>query len=99
MNVPLPQHPDRLVPLSEWSPWPSLYDTDRNLRSFCLPLSITWREGRGERPNATQADIASPLPSHGRGVRGEGSPTLDSQPCLDFISSDETLDRYSEIIS
>src|SRR5437867_191500 len=63
-------------------------------------LSPSHGERAGERgPNATQADIASPLPSDGRGARGEGSPTLDSHPCLDFISSDEILDRYSEIIS
>src|SRR6266480_40320 len=51
------------------------------------PLSPSHGERDGERgPNATQADNASPLPADGRGVRGEGSSALDSQPILDFIA-------------
>jgi hypothetical protein len=49
------------------------------------------------------APAASPLPSDGRGIKGEGPSSPSSPlpaPCsaavLDFISSDETLDRYDE---
>ena len=56
-------------------------------------------------------DPSSPRPSDGRGARGEGSPAavpnsdfglrtsdFPSLPILDFIASNETLDRYDEII-
>src|SRR5207247_1237038 len=55
-------------------------------------LSPSHGERAGERGRDYTGNGAdSPLPSDGRGVRGEGSPALDSQPILDFISSDETL--------
>src|SRR5579859_5357821 len=45
-------------------------------------------------------------PSEGRGIKGEGSATQDpsihqstNPAILDFVASDATLDRYSEIIS
>ena len=54
----------------------------------------------------TQPPAAPPLPSDGRGIKGEGTPPSDAPTpsrshdpaVLDFISSDETLDRYDEII-
>jgi hypothetical protein len=55
----------------------------------------------------TEPPAAHPLPSDGRGIKGEGSPPSDAPTLprsdataavLDFISSDETLDRYDEII-
>jgi hypothetical protein len=52
-----------------------------------------------------QPPAAHPLPSDGRGIKGEGPsssssllPAPSSDSILDFISSDETLDRYDEII-
>jgi hypothetical protein len=51
------------------------------------------------------SEIGFPRPSDGRGAR-EGSSTSDpsirqssNPPILDFVASDETLDRYDEVIS
>jgi Caudovirus prohead serine protease len=56
-------------------------------------------------PATNPPPAAHPLPSDGRGIKGEGQSSPSSEllaPCsgavLDFISSDETLDRYDEII-
>src|SRR5437660_2468219 len=69
------------------------------------PPSHEERAGERGRDNSPGDNSGSPLPAYGRGVRGEGSVSGPSTPdtppssILDFISSDETLDRYSEIIS
>jgi hypothetical protein len=55
----------------------------------------------------TEPPAAHPLPSDGRGIKSEGSPPSDAPTLprsdataavLDFVSSDETLDRYDEVI-
>src|SRR5439155_23363029 len=76
-----------------------------------LPPAATERErsgsdARGGRGEGAPASVgASPLPSDGRGIKGEGRSSSDSQPSasnpqpiLDFIASDETLDRCDEMI-
>jgi HK97 family phage prohead protease len=52
-------------------------------------------DGRQGLRTTIQTEIHEPISSP-----GEGQPsTLNSQPVLDFTASDETLDRYGEIIS
>ncbi|HEV2207914.1 MAG TPA: HK97 family phage prohead protease [Verrucomicrobiae bacterium] len=78
-----PSLQNRLTPLSDGRP---------GLRSL-LPCQIT-------APHPNPPSSGSPLPGgpppgDGRGAGAEGS----TANCLDFVSSDATLDRYGEIIS
>src|SRR5438045_4119972 len=57
-----------------------------DLSSLLLSLPVV--------PLGLPTEIREPVPSPGGEGQGEGEPS-----CLDFISSDETLDRYQEIIS
>ncbi len=65
-----------------------------------LPLS----DGRNGLRGTIHVDVREPSLSSSRGL-GQGEEALNSisenscNSCLDFISSDETLDRYDEIIS
>jgi HK97 family phage prohead protease len=45
-----------------------------------------------------QTEVRVPISSPGGDATGEGEPS-GSQPTLDFVSSDETIDRYDEIVS
>src|SRR6266404_5634777 len=80
-------------------------DAPTDFSARLLPLSDGRPGLRGTMP--VEVREPSPRPSDGRGIKGEGQSLSDaqlstpsnSQPVLDFISSDETLDRYSEIIS
>src|SRR5882724_10533734 len=98
MNTLPPESSDRLVTLCDGRP--GLRSTMHiEISEPADPLSPSHGERDGERGrDYTGNGTDSSLPSDGRGVRGEGSPAPDSQPVLDFISSDETLDRYDEII-
>src|SRR5437773_2761467 len=64
-----------------------------------LPLP----DGRLGLRTTLPTEIRQPVPSPGGEGQGEGEPSSISanscNSCLDFISSDETLDRYQEIIS
>jgi hypothetical protein len=62
--------------------------TDLNDR--LVPLS----DGRPGLRGGMHVEVREPVPSPGGEGQGEGG----ISPVLDFISSDETLDRYNEII-
>src|SRR5437879_3096698 len=51
---------------------------------------VTLHDGRSGIRGALHVEVRSPDTRHS---------TLDTSPTLDFIASDETLDRYDEIIS
>ena len=74
-------------------------DAPTDFSARLLPLPDGRPGLRGTMP--VEVREPSPLPSDGRGIKGEGQPGQGEggTAVLDFVSSDETLDRYSEIIS
>jgi len=73
------------------------------------PRLVTLSDGRPGLRGGMHIDIREPSPTLDSGPRTQDSnpPTLDVRPktqdssraCLDFIASDETLDRYDEIVT
>src|SRR4051812_43427952 len=55
-------------------------------------------DGRPGLRTCMQVETREPSKNEG-GTTSTSSPSSGQQPCLDFIASDESLDRYSEIIS
>src|SRR6266436_3124120 len=68
-----------------------------SLEDRLVPLS----DGRPGLRSTIHMEVRDPIPSLGGEGQGEGEPISENScnSCLDFISSDETLDRYDEIIS
>src|SRR6266446_3029872 len=64
-------------------------DAPTDFAARLIPLS----DGRPGLRGTMSVDVGDPLPSPGGEGQGEGGTAV-----LDFVSSDETLDRYGEII-
>src|SRR6266404_3217763 len=72
------------------APTLSRSDASPDFSARLLPL----HDGRPGLRGTMPVEVREPVPSPGGEGQGEGGTAV-----LDFVSSDETLDRYSEIIS
>ena len=70
-----------------------------NLTNEFSERLVTLCDGRSGLRGGIHIDIRESSPSPRGEGRGEGNGGLENQPVLDFTASDETLDRYDEIIS
>src|SRR6266478_695489 len=59
---------------------------------------ITLSDGRTGLRSGLQVEVSEPADHRELSAPNHQPPTLNSQPILDFIASDETLDRCDEVI-